>query len=88
VHYFATTYKGTTMTYHFANDRFTSPELYENEHIVIVDYADGEQIATIFTSERKAKAYAMEELRWECTKRVQCPSLKIDQQGDFASFIR
>ena len=77
------------MTYHFANSRFTSPELYETEHIVIVDYHnDDEQIATIFSDERKARAFAKEELRWENTKRVQCPSLGIDQLGDFANIIK
>ena len=77
------------MTYHFANDRFTSPDLYESEHIVIVEYTDyDEPIATTFTNERKARAFAKEELRWESTKRVRCASLGIDQLGDFANLMK
>jgi hypothetical protein len=77
------------MTYHFANDRFTSPDLYESEYIVTVEYSNyDEPISYPFDNERKARAFAKEELRWETTKRVQCASLNIDQLGDFANLIK
>ena len=74
------------MAYDFTKDRFTNPELYEGEHLVVIEYKDGEHSSSIFTEERNARAYIEEELKWENTKRIQCPSLLINELGDFATF--
>ena len=55
---------------------------------VTVDYTDDGQIVVTYDNERKARAFITEELKWETTKRVRCPSLMIDEQGDFASFTK
>jgi glycerophosphoryl diester phosphodiesterase len=53
---------------------------------ITVDYTDDGQFVVMYDDERKARAFINEELKWETTKRVRCPSLLIDQAGDFASF--
>lgn len=58
------------------------------KHEITVDCADGGKFVVIYDDERKARAFIEEELKWETTKRVRCPSLMVDQAGDFASFIK
>ena len=55
---------------------------------ITLDYTDGGCFVIRYETEREARAYIEEELKWETTKRVRCPSLMIDEQGDFASFTK
>ena len=38
-----------------------------------------------FTSETRAREYAEDELAWESTRRVVCPELELDEEGDYES---
>lgn len=55
---------------------------------ITLDYADGGHFVIRYETEREARAFIEEELKWETTKRVRCPLLNVDEQGDFASFTK
>lgn len=55
---------------------------------ITLDYTDGGYFVIRYETEREARAFIEEELKWETTKRIRCPLLMIDQAGDFASFTK
>jgi len=48
-------------------------------------YKDGGKIEVTFKTERAARVFCDEEVKWETTQRVVCPQIGFDQRGDFAT---
>lgn len=51
---------------------------------VTVTYKTGETYTESFATERAARRFCAEEVKWENTLRVTCPGIDFDQAGDFA----
>ena len=51
---------------------------------VTVTYTTGETYTESFATERAARRFCAEEVKWENTKRVACAAIGFDQAGDFA----
>ena len=50
---------------------------------VTVEETNGNKTVTEFAFAFEAKRFAREESKWEATKRVTCPELSIDIEGEF-----
>ncbi len=51
---------------------------------VNVTCKNGETYTAYFATERAARRFCAEEVKWENTKRVACAAIGFDQAGDFA----
>lgn len=51
---------------------------------VTIQTRAGETFTETFTSERAARRFCAEEVKWESTGRVTCDAIGFDQPGDFA----
>ena len=52
--------------------------------MIEVTYTTGETHTESFATERAARRFCAEEVKWENTKRVACAAIGFDQPGDFA----
>lgn len=50
---------------------------------VLVHRVNGDIEIEQFHTEREARAFCREEVKWESTKRVICDAIVFDQTGDF-----
>ncbi len=53
-------------------------------HEITIILRDGTQETVTVAFDWEAKAICNEEIKWENTARVVCPSINFDQTGDFA----
>ena len=53
-------------------------------HEITIILRDGTQETVKVSFEWEAKAICREEVKWEATARVVCPSIGFDETGDFA----
>lgn len=53
-------------------------------HTITIILRDGTQETVTVAFDWEAKAVCREEVKWENTARVVCPSIGFDETGDFA----